>query len=112
MEIMSETPINMAQLKEELAKIKKRDKELNFRATKTEEYLNQFVTLKNPNELVEKLTKLDIPRLKENHINKIVDTLPATVKDLKVILHGYTLTVNNENLKKIADTVNSFIEKK
>jgi len=109
---MSETPINMAQLKEELAKIKKRDKELNFRATKTEEYLNQFVTLKNPNELVEKLTKLDIPRLKENHINKIVDTLPATVKDLKVILHGYTLTVNNENLKKIADTVNSFIEKK
>ena len=109
MEIMSETPINMAQLKEELAKIKKRDKELNFRATKTEEYLNQFVTLKNPNELVEKLTKLDIPRLKENHINKIVDTLPATVKDLKVILHGYTLTVNNENLKKIADTVNSFI---
>ena len=104
MEIMSETPINMAQLKEELAKIKKRDKELNFRATKTEEYLNQFVTLKNPNELVEKLTKLDIPRLKENHINKIVDTLPATVKDLKVILHG--------NLKKIADTVNSFIEKK
>ena len=110
--IISEKPLTMAEVKEELEKIKKRDKELNFRAQKTEEYLNQFVTVKKGKELVEKLEKLDIPRLKEQHIYKIVDLLPKTVKNLKMILQEYTITVNNDNLKKIVDAVSSFLEKK
>lgn len=110
--ILSENPISMAELREDLEKIKKRDKELNFRANKTEEYLNQVVTTKNAAELVKKLTSLKIPRLKEQHIKKIVDIMPTTIKDLKVVLQNYTLTVNNENMKKIVDTVNSLIAKK
>ena len=47
MQIISETPINIYQLKKELEKIKKRDNELNFRTNKTEEYLNQVAALKN-----------------------------------------------------------------
>ena len=109
--ILSESPIAMAELKEELEKIKKRDKELNFRANKTEEYLNQVVTIKNAAELIKKLTSLKLPRLKDQHIKKIVDIMPTTIKDLKVVLQNYTLTVNNENMKKIVDTVNSFIPK-
>ena len=71
-EIMSETPVTMAKLSEELEKIKKRDKELNFRAAKTEEYLNQFVKAKKADELVEKINKLNIPRLREQQITKIM----------------------------------------
>ena len=37
---------------------------------------------------------------------------PKTIDELKVILQGYTITVNNENIKKIADTVNKFIAEK
>ncbi len=110
--ILSERSISMAEVKEDLEKIKKRDKELNFRANKTEEYLNQFVTIKKTEELIKKLGALNIPRVKDQHINKIVDTLPKTVKDLKVVLQNYTLTVNNENMKKIVDAINSFIAKK
>ena len=110
-EIMSETPVTMAKLSEELEKIKKRDKELNFRAAKTEEYLNQFVKAKKADELVEKINKLNIPRLREQQITKIIDVLPATVKDLKMILQGYTMTVSSENLKKIVDVINDFIAK-
>lgn len=106
--VLSETPISMGDLKEELIKIKKRDKELNFRANKTEEYLNQFVASKKEKELVEALTKLNVPRLKEQHMKKIADLLPRTIDDLKVILQGYPISINNENLKKIADTVNKF----
>ncbi|MBL7054323.1 hypothetical protein ISS05_01030 [Candidatus Woesearchaeota archaeon] len=109
--IITETPISMYDLKEELAKIKKRDKELNFRAAKTEEYLQQVMSFKKAGELYDKLTKLDIPRLREQHIKKIIDLLPKTVKDLKVILQGYTLTINNENAKKITDAVNKFSDK-
>jgi len=109
---INETPISMYELKKELEKIKKRDKELNFRATKTEEYLQQIVSFKKPDELCGKLSKLKIPRLKEQHIKKIIEILPTQVSDLNVVLQGYTLTVNNENSKKIVDAVNSFLKEK
>ena len=112
MQIISETPVNIYQLKKELEKIKKRDSELNFRANKTEEYLHQVASLKNADELFEKIMRLNIPRLKEQHIHKIIDIAPATVNDLKVVLQGYTITLNNESMKKIVDTINEFLEKK
>ena len=112
MQIVSETPIDIYQLKKELERIKKRDNELNFRANRTEEYLHQVAAIKNPQELFEKITKLNIPRLKEQHIHKIIDVAPTTVNDLKVVLQGYTITLNNESMKKIVDTLNEFLEKK
>lgn len=112
--VISETPITMAELKEDLKKIKERDKELNFRANKTEEYLNMFSILEpeKAKELKEKVKKLEVPRLKEEHITKIVDMLPASPEEVKLILQGYTITVNQENLKKIADAVSPYTKKK
>ena len=112
MQIVSVMPIGMYQLKKELDKIKKRDNELNFRANRTEEYLNQIAELKNADELFDKLIKLNIPRLKEQHIHKIIDVLPVTLNELKVVLQSYTITVNNDSMKKIVDTINEFSEKK
>ena len=111
-QIISENPINIYQLKKELERIKKRDNELNFRANKTEEYLNQIARLKNHEELFDKLMKLNIPRLKEQLIQKIVDIAPTTINDLRIIVQGYTITLNNESMKKIVDAVNEFLEKK
>ena len=111
MQIISETPINIYYLKKELEKVKKRDSELNFRANRTEEYLNQAASNKNMDGLFDKMMKLNIPRLKEQHIHKIIDITPTTLNDLKVILQSYTVTVNNESMKKIVDTINEFLEK-
>ena len=111
MQIVLETPINIYTLKKELERIKKRDGELNFRANKTEEYLNQVASAKDADELFSKLTKLDIPRLKEQHINKIIDIAPRTVSELKVILQAYTISINNESMKKIVDAISEFFEK-
>lgn len=111
-ESISEKPIGISELKSELEKIKKRDKELNFRAARTEEYLQHFATLKNPEELFKQIEALKIPRLKEQHIIKIIDILPKTVDEVKTILQGYTITLNNENIKKIADTVAKFAAEK
>lgn len=111
-QIIAETPINIYQLKKELDKIKKRDSELNFRANRTDEYLQQVATLKNPEELFEKIMKLNVPRLREQHVHKIIDITPATLNELKTLLQGYTITINNESMKKIVDTVNEFLEKK
>ena len=106
-DIVAENPISMYELKAELEKIKKRDKELNFRSARTEEYLNQVAALsKKPSDLYEKLAKLDVPRLKESHLKKIIDIMPKTVNDLKVVLQGYTVSVSSENIKKIVDIIN------
>ena len=110
-QIISETPIGMHELKKELEKIRKRDSELNFRANKTEEYLSQVIIHKNADELFGKMMQLSVPRLKEQHIHKIIDIMPTTVNDLKVILQGYTITINNDSMKKIVDTVNEFLSK-
>ena len=112
LQILSETPINSYQLKDELAKIKKRDKELNFRAQKTEEHLSQVANHKNAEEILEKIKKLDVQRLREQHVHKIIDLMPSTVKDLKIILQGYNVSVSNENMKKIVDTISEHTTKK
>ena len=113
MQIVSESPINVYQLKKELERIKKRDNELNFRANKTEEYLHQTASdVKSAEELFDKIVKLGIPRLREHHVHKITDLMPTTVNDLKTVLQGYPITVNNESMKKIVDSVNEFLEKK
>ena len=109
-EILSEQPITMVELKEELAKIKERDKELGFNANKTEEYLNQFASLskEKSEELKKKLENLKISRLKPEFIVKIIDTLPISVEQLKVLLQGYVVSINQADMKKITDILKQF----
>lgn len=110
-EILEEKEMSLYEVKEEIAKIKKREEEVNFRVQKTDEYLNTFTTLTNKQykELVEKLQKLEIPRLNDKHIFKIVDILPKTIEELKVVMQGYPLTINNDNIKKIAKAIKDFL---
>ena len=109
--IISETPMNMYELKEELEKIKNKEKELDFRENKTEDYLNQTAAQKNAKQLFDKLMDLGVPRLKEQQIHKIIDILPTTVKDLQVVLQGYVSTINKDGQKKIVDAINDFLSK-
>jgi len=111
-QITSETPVNMHQLKKELERIKKRDNELNFRANRTEEYLQQVLQHKYSDELFDKLIALNIPRLREQHVHKIIDMAPTSINELKVVLQGYPITINSESMKKIVDAINEFLEKK
>ncbi len=101
--ILNEEPMSLAEVKSELEKIKTRDREIGFRAGKTEDYLNQFagLPLKQSQELAKKIDDLKIPRLKEMHIKKIISILPKTVEDLKLVLQGYTITIKEDALKKI-----------
>ena len=109
-ELIQERPINIVELKTELEAIKKRDKELGFRSNKTEEFLNLFVALssKQAEEMKSKLEGLKISRLKEEFIVKIIDTLPQTVDELKTLLQGYVVSVNQEDMKKVIAVVKDF----
>ena len=105
--IVSEKPVTASEVRQELAKIKDKIGSLSSRAMRMEDYLNQTVSLepKKAKELFEKIAKLNIPRLKEQHICKIIDIMPATENELKAVLQGYVVTVSADSIKKIAAVV-------
>jgi len=107
LQVINEKPLTMAELKEKLEEIKKRDKELSDRATKTHEYLNKFAHLKEKEalKLKEEILKLDIPRLKEKHIIKIIDIMPKDIESLKLIFASENITIKQESLQKILDVM-------
>lgn len=109
--ILETIPVNLNEVKEELESIKKRDKELNFRAQKTYEYTQQIAKIGKTKaaELYKKIEALDVSRLKDIHIHKIIDVLPKSEEEVKVVMQGYNTTVTKENCKKIADTVKEFL---
>lgn len=109
-EISETRPVGVTEVKDILKQIHKRDEELSFRGGKTEEYVNDIASLSmtKVKDLTKKLVALEIPRLKDVHIIKIIDTLPESPEHLKVILSGYNVTITKDNLKKITDVVEEF----
>ena len=103
-------PVSLAELSDHMEMITERDEELNFRAGKTEEYVNEFAELNKDEfeELFDEIESLDVPRLKDKHIIKIIDFLPKTVEDLDVIIEGYPLTLSDEDKEAIVETITDY----
>ena len=106
-QLIEEMPVSIAEAKAELERIKERDTVLSFRGTKCEEYFNDFSgTIKAKIvELHKKLQELNIARLREEHIVKILDILPNTAEDVKVVLQGSTVSISKKDMEQIAAAV-------
>lgn len=102
-EVIEKVPVSLSELKTELQVIQKRDEELNYRAGKTMEYINSVNPISKTafQKLKADIEALGIPRLKDEHVIKILDLMPQNVNELNVILQGYTLTVTKDNMAKI-----------
>ncbi len=113
-EMLEKTPMNVVEVKHVLEKIKEKEPELNFRAQKTDEYAQDFakISLKDAHELLEKLKGLDIPRIKEQHLHKLIDIMPTSEKHVKLILNSYNVTPTAESCKKLADTIAEYAPKR
>ena len=107
LKVVDEKAMSLIKLKEDLELIEKRDEELNFRANRTKEYLNMFVKMdsKEFESLMKKIEELNIPRLKEKHIIKILNVMPENMDSLKAVLSGETITIKDEDIKKIVDVL-------
>lgn len=108
-DIIQQEAVSMTEMKEKLDKLKEKRKELNFRATKVHEYLEQTSELKKEqaDELKKKIDELQVPRIKEKHIIKIIDIMPRNVEELKSLLSGENVTVKAEDLNKILSALQS-----
>ncbi|HYD02886.1 MAG TPA: hypothetical protein VEC16_01160 [Alphaproteobacteria bacterium] len=112
--IIEEKPISIAELKEEIKDIKKRDTELSFRTAKIAEQLEllKIVKQKDAEEMFEKIQKLNIPRIKDSHIYKIIDLLPQNAIEVKNIITSYSLTISNDNVEKVLEVISEYVPKK
>ncbi len=103
-EVISESPITITELKEKLNDIKKKQ-DLSFRGNKTLDYLNHFAKIspKDAEASKEKMKGIGISRLKDRHIAKIIDIMPEDIETLKTILANENITLKDEELKKILE---------
>jgi len=111
-EIISEAPLSTTELKSILKKNQKADEELNFRAGKALDYLDQFARLKATDykSLYKKIEDLKVARLKDTHIIKILDILPTTAEEVKSVMQGYPVSLTAADQKKIADAIAASIK--
>ncbi len=114
--VLEKVPMNVVQLKDALTRIRESEEglELNFRAQKAMEYAEDFAKLKldEADEVLAAIQKLEVPRLKDVHIHKLIDLMPQSEKSVKVVLNSYHLTVSNELIKKIVDVLQEHAPKK
>src|SRR3989338_3670634 len=112
-QFVSETPLTLTEVKSILHTVEKRDESLNFLSNKAKEQQELFVTLSpaKKEELYAKLTGLNLTRLKEEHFCKIIDFLPQTLDELKVILQSYPLSLSKKDQESIVAAVTELAPK-
>lgn len=64
------------------------------------------LTAKEAKELRKKLEEMDMAKMKEEYIVKIIDILPDSAQELNKIFQGVSLEENESN--KILETIKSF----
>ena len=109
---IEEESVSLVEVRKILEKTEKRDGELNYRSGKAKDFLDNFnieLTIEKKQELAKKLADLNLTRLKEIHITKIIDFLPKNVDELKVIMQAYPVTMPKKNHEIIVAAVKDFI---
>lgn len=109
-QISGEESLSLIEVKRIVAAIKRRDGELNFRSQRVEDYLKDFakMTQKDEKELRSAIEALEVPRMKKEHVDALITFMPTNPDDFKVVMQGFSLTINKENRDKLIDEIRKF----
>ncbi|PIN74428.1 hypothetical protein COV20_00170 [Candidatus Woesearchaeota archaeon CG10_big_fil_rev_8_21_14_0_10_45_16] len=110
-QFIEEKPVCLVEVQGIMKNLEKRDPELNYRSVKTKDFLENFppsLSAAKEKELYQKLVDLNLTRLKEEHIIKIIDFLPTSVNDLKAVLQAYPLSMPKKDQDAIVAVVKEF----
>lgn len=108
-EVISKEPVSVSEV-ESLMEKKVSETELTYREEKISEYMKKFSQLSQENfeKAKEEILSLEIPRLEEEHIIKIIDIMPKNGTELRAIVsHSGTVLVD-ESVNKILDVLNKY----
>ena len=108
-ELISTEPVSNA-IAGDIIKKKAKEQELTYREDKVQEYLKKYQKLsKTEYEKAKKeLEALEIPRLDDSHLIKILDIMPINGTELRAIVsHSGTVLVD-ENVEKILGVLKNY----
>lgn len=113
-QLVENKPLSLVDVQEILTTIEKRDQQLSYNSNKVKEYLNNFKVLskQQKDDLCKQLESLNLTRLKEEHFVKIIDFLPQTLNDLKIILQANNVTLPKKDQESIVNVVKEFVKEK
>ncbi len=107
MNVTNEEPITMSEAKTILER-RKKDGDLEYEQNVTHEYLKKMSKLseKKVEEMMNELQTIEI--LKPRHIVKIIDILPDTEDEVKLLFEKETTNLKKDEIKKIMEIVKKF----
>ena len=108
-EVISKTNISTTEILDSIEK-KSKDVELTYREEKILEFLKKTnkLNLKDFNKAKKELMELEIPRLEEEHMIKVLEIMPTDGTQLRAIVsHSGTILVD-ENMTKILDVLKKY----
>lgn len=108
-EIISKEEVSQSEV---LDVINNREKEteLTYREDKVKEFLKKRTPLdvKEFNKLKKELENLEIPRLEDAHLIKIIDLMPINGTQLRAITSHSGVILVDENVTKILDVLKAY----
>lgn len=109
-ELVEMQPISRTEAQDVIKK-KEKDFELTYREDKIKEYLKKGIklNLKDFNEAKEKIIALEIPRLDDESIIRILDIMPKNGTELRAIVSSSGIVLVDENVTKITNILKSYI---
>ncbi|MDP3733746.1 MAG: hypothetical protein Q8R37_00825 [Nanoarchaeota archaeon] len=109
-QFITEKALSLADVQRIFNDVEKRDTQLNYLSHKAKESLAALTILSTDKkeELSKKLMGLNLTRLKDEHVMKIIDFLPLTMDELKVVLQAYPLSMPKKDQELIVALVKEF----
>jgi len=109
MNVFSEEPVSIPEVVEILKERKKMEKETTVEQKNAFEHSKSFSKIKasDAEEMKTELKALDIRPLKEDVIINIINLMPKTEKELKVIL-AQTTGIKKEEIEKILEIIKKY----
>ena len=106
-QFITEKALSLADVQIIFNDVEKRDMQLNYLSNKAKDFLATLTVLSadKKDELYKKLMGLNLTRLKDEHVMKIIDFLPLTMDELKVVLQAYPLSMPKKDQELIVALV-------
>ncbi len=106
MKLIEEKPVTLVEAKKILEKLEKERGELGYEQKVTLDFMKAYVQLSQKSVLeAKKELREKIPELKEHHIVAILNILPETEEDVKIIFSKERIGLDEAKIKQILEIV-------
>lgn len=110
-QILDEKSVSIPEVKKILDTLKEKG-ELRYEQRLALNYVENFakIGVEDAAKLSEELTSLNIPRIKEEHIAKIVDILPRNYAELNILLAKDKISLKKDIQNKIIEVIDKYCQ--